>query len=806
MILFAIASAWLAGVIAAALGGAALWPLLVIGGGGLAVGFLAGGQPRLAAAVAALALVALTGVVRYEEAKPSPQPRGVAVFNGGAAVTLRGTLVDEPEERGESQRFTLRVDAYRDGGAWRATEGKVLVTAPLFPRFAYGDELELRGELLAPPSFPDFDYREYLARRGVVSLAAFPVLTRIGAGGGSEAVRALNAVRQPLSRSLKRSLPAPESALARGILMGERASIPAEVTEDFNRSGISHLVAISGYNVALVAGLAAASFAWLIGRRPATLIAMLLVVAYALAVGATPSVLRATLMGELMLGAVLAGRPGSALGAVLLAGAALTAWQPLSIDDVAFQLSFAATIGIVVLAGPLAERLRAPYGLLPEGLAATLAEQSAVTIAASVAVLPVIAAIFGRVSIVSLPANLLAVPLFPLALLASAVTAVAGAVSGDLGYLTGEGAYLPLAALIWLGHAAAALPQASVTIEGLGTLEAALLYAPLLLLAVVLARHPAPVIDAAPALRMRPALIGATALLILAAWVWSDGLTPESRQLAVTILDVGQGDAILIQAPGGRRVLIDGGPAGERLMEALGGELPAGARRIDLVVLTHGQDDHVSGLVTALERFDVGAVLAGPLPGSSAAYQAWRDALAQRRLPLRLALAGDRVDLGGGARLEVLAPGARPVRGAGDDQNDNSVVLRLVYGEVSFLLTGDLGAAGEAALLARGGDLRATVLKVAHHGSDSSTTPSFLAAVRPRLAVVSVGGGNGYGHPSPSTELALRLAGVAELRTDANGRVRLTTDGRELRVHYQRGGLRAKVGGLPTEALTASRR
>lgn len=202
-------------------------------------------------------------------------------------------------------------------------------------------------------------------------------------------------------------------------------------------------------------------------------------------------------------------------------------------------------------------------------------------------------------------------------------------------------------------------------------------------------------------------------------------------------------------------------------------------------MLTHAQDDHVSGLVEVLQRYDVGAVLTGSLPGKTAAYRAWLDELERAGVPVSAAQAGQRIELGQGARLEVLAPAPQPLAGTEDDLNNNSVVLRLVYRQASFLLTGDLEAEGEAALLNAPFEVRSTVLKVGHHGSDGSTTQRFLDAVGPSLAVVSAGAENMFGHPSPTTRL--RLAGVPLLRTDANGDVRLETDGTSLWVESPRG-------------------
>jgi competence protein ComEC len=269
----------------------------------------------------------------------------------------------------------------------------------------------------------------------------------------------------------------------------------------------------------------------------------------------------------------------------------------------------------------------------------------------------------------------------------------------------------------------------------------------------------------------------------LAVIVWAGVFSGASGRLRVTVLDIGQGDAILIETPAGHNILVDGGPSEAAIMQALGRALSPRVRRIDLVVLSHGQDDHVTGLVSVLERYSVGSVLVPPLPGGSASYTAWEAEVAQENVPVRQA-AGGWIDLGRGVRLEVLAPPDPPLRGTADDLNSNSIVLRLVYGDLSFLLTGDLSAEGEEALLRTGVDLRSEVLKLGHHGSDGSSTPAFLAAVRPAVAVVSAGASNSFGHPSPST--ILRLGATPLLRTDRNGSVRFETDGKRLWADVER--------------------
>jgi competence protein ComEC len=253
------------------------------------------------------------------------------------------------------------------------------------------------------------------------------------------------------------------------------------------------------------------------------------------------------------------------------------------------------------------------------------------------------------------------------------------------------------------------------------------------------------------------------------------------------VLDVGQGDAILIEAPDGRRVLVDGGPSGDALVQALGEALPASEREIDLVVLTHAQDDHVTGLVELLRVYEVSQVLEGPLAGETGAYGAWREVVDAEGAIRHRASAGQVIEVGD-VRIEVVAPDGVI---AGGDANENSVVLRVVYGEVTFLLTGDLGEEGEAALLDAGFELGSTVLKVGHHGSDGATTRPFLDAVSPAVAVVSAGEGNAFGHPAPG--LRLRLGEVPLFRTDRNGSVRFETDGTSVWVAPERGSFSSGV-------------
>jgi competence protein ComEC len=806
--------AWLLGLVAASLATHTPWPLALLGPGlGIAAAFSTRRPAPLALGLVA-GLLILGGMWRYEQARPPTEPGGIAAFNDGPAVRFRALVSDEPDERGQSARIRLSAREVWVDGAWEETSGGVLLRRDLLPHYRYGDLLEVEGKLETPPVLEDFDYRDYLARQGIVSLADYPRVSLLESGQGNPLLEVVHGVRRHLSDALAVSLPDPEASLAQGILLGSRSALGPSLTTDLNNTSLSHLIAISGYNVTVVAGLVIGSLAWLLGRRKAALAALLAIAAYTILTGASPSVVRAAIMGGLFLTATLVGRPGSALTAIVLAAALMTAQQPLVVHDVSFQLSFAATVGLVYLSPAIQVRIRqalsplvGPPERLQRGVAGMAVENLAVTLAAIAASLPIIALNFQRISLVAPLANLLVLPAFPLMLLLSGLDAVAGAVWAPLGNIAAWAAWPLLAYLVAVASRLADLPLAALEVPGFGMGHAALLYAAIGLLAwwiqpsrpgqALLVRAfsltASPARRAAAPLRLVPTPWLAGSLGLAAGLLWWAALTPSSDRLTVTVMDVGQGDAILIESPAGYRILVDGGPSGRAISEDLGREMSFWDKSFDLVVLTHPEEDHLNGLVTVLERYDVKHILASPIETDSAAYDAWLQAAEHEGAPYYQAAPGEWFDLGRGARLEVLGPPTEPIEEGDDPLNNNCVVLRLTWGEVSFLLTGDLEKAGEEALLSEGRDLRSTVLKVAHHGAADATSDSLLAAVQPAVAVISVGADNTYGQPSP--QVLERLGDSLVYRTDLNGRVKLSTDGERLWVEVER---------TPTATATAS--
>ena len=271
-------------------------------------------------------------------------------------------------------------------------------------------------------------------------------------------------------------------------------------------------------------------------------------------------------------------------------------------------------------------------------------------------------------------------------------------------------------------------------------------------------------------------------LLLVAILVWIAAITTPDTKLHVFFLDVGQGDAILIQTPSHHNILIDGGPSPEAITTELGSRLTFWGRTIDLVVLTHPHDDHIAGLVEVLRRYEVKQVLEIGMKYESPAYSEWLKLIEEKGIKRTIAEAGQRIELGAGIWLDILHPPGDFLQDTDSDVDNNGVVLRLVYGEISFLLTADIYQEGEQCLLGQGVELESTVLKVAHHGADTSSSPSFLDAVSPQLAVISVGEDNLYNLPDQEVRdrLEQRLGQDRVYLTSERGTVELISDGHKL--------------------------
>ncbi|GAB4539840.1 MAG: DNA internalization-related competence protein ComEC/Rec2 [Anaerolineae bacterium] len=752
--------------------------------------------PRLAA-LCALALIA--GAARLLWATPRFGPGDLAYYNDQGQVRLVGVVADEPDVRDSFQNLRLRAESMtrlasdgETGGEELAVKGTVLVRAPRYPARAYGERLAVTGELETPPIFEGFDYRDYLARQGVYAMIRRPQIELIEAGRGSPFWAALYAFKARAQETIAQILPEPYAALLTGILLGVETGIPRPLYERFNATGTSHIIVISGFNIAIVAGLFMLVGTRLFGKRRAAWVAIAGIVLYTLLVGADAAVVRAAIMGGLFVLALYLGRQTEVRTSLVLAAFVMTALNPYALWDVGFQLSFAATAGLIWLTPPL-ERvaecgLRALVGRQHVRAGMRLVSEAVlVTLAAQIATGPLVVYHFGRLSLISLLTNLLILPVQPLVMTAGGLATLAGMLWLPAGKVIGWLAWLPLAWSVWVVDWTVTVPFASLALGSFSPWLLAIIYTGLILIVWWANRSPpSEEVEAYPPVSGRLSL--STRLLfsggvLTVALVWLAVASLPDNRLHVAFLDVGQGDAILITTPHGQQMLIDGGPSAAVTLWQMGRHIPFWDRSLDLVVNTHPEADHLTGLPEVLRRYRVDQVILPDVGNDTSLYAAWQTALAAEGAMLTPAQAGMRLSSGDGVWVEVLHPGL--VSGS-DRLNDHSVVLRVGLGRVSFLLPGDIEADMERKLAGESVSLGATVLKAPHHGSNTSSCEPFLAAVDPQVAVVSVGADNTFGHPSP--EVLARYAGhnIPVLRTDELGSIEFVTDGERLWVKARR--------------------
>jgi competence protein ComEC len=562
-------------------------------------------------------------------------------------------------------------------------------------------------------------------------------------------------IRDRAADGLGRGMPSREAALARGFVLGEDEEVDEATREDFRRSGLSHLLAVSGQNVTLLALLAMPLLGALgIPLRERLLWVLALIFVYVPVAGAGPSIQRAGVMGALGILATLGGRRGSRLYALALAAVVTLAIDPGIAADVGWQLSFAAVLGILLLASPLRRALVERLG--PGRWRRALAEGVAVTVAATLATAPLVAFHFETFSTTTLLANVLALPAVAPAMWLGMCSAGLAQLPGlPLEPLNGLNALL-LAYIAQIASwcAAPEWAELEVRLGGIGLIAA---YLGLGLGLVFCWRS--------------PRLAFAVAALALACWfpVPSPGGAAEGplRGLRVQVLDVGQGDAILLRPPGAPPILVDGGPPGGGLARKLG---EAGVDGLGAVVITHDQSDHAGGVEDLLGAFPVERVLF-----ARARRQLVSQAVSAGVDPERIA-AGQELR-SGALRLRVLWPPLELLgaASAGQDPNQLSLVMEARWRHFSMLLAAD--AEAEAVPIEPG---PVDVLKVAHHGSEDAGLSGLLERAQPRLAVISVGEENSYGHPAASTLATLRRHRVPTVRTDEEGDVVIDVDARSI--------------------------
>lgn len=798
----------------AALGcGSPTWPAWTALLAALGVGLFLGWKRPRCRRGAALLLFLVLGALRYQQAPFDPcfGADDLAYYRGAlerpAWATVTGVVQRPPEEIDSRQRIRLRAESLTldRGQPSLPVGGSAMFALDRYPGLRYGDRIAVRGRLEAPPVFAGFDYREYLARHGVHTVIQQPEVTLLGRDAGSGFWQGLYLLRLQAQQVIARLLPEPEAGLLTGILLGVESGIDRDLYDEFNRTGVSHIIVISGFNITIISGLMTALFARLFGPRRAVLPVMLSILLYVLLVGADAAVVRAGIMGILVVWATALQRQSTAMVSLFAAGFVMTLLNPLTLWDVGFQLSFVATLSLILFATPMtrwfesAVRRRVPAAIA-HPLIGFLDDALIVTLAATALTLPLIAYYFGRVSVVAPLTNLLVLPVQPpvmvwggLAVLVGLPATLHPALEAVLWPVARALAAIPWLALHWtvlVVRALASCPFASAQVHlGVAGLWGYFGLVGLLLLA----RHPSFPLLAAVVRRIkrtvassRMTTIVATLLLVAAVLLLAALRSQPDGRLHVHVLALEQGEAVLIVTPDGQQALIDGGASATALLAELGRLMPFYDRTLELVVLTHAGDQRVAGLAGLPERFTIRQALQAPFPYPSAAYTSWLAGLRDQGTTVVPAQAGARLLLGHSVSLDVLHPGPEPAldRQGAPDPDANALVLRLSYGDTSLLLLGDAPRTVQDELAAAGLVQPATAVVLAQGGGLAGFSQALLNAAQPRLGVVVTPRDDRWRRLAPAVEAAWK-AQVGEAgwrRTDLAGPVNLASDGRQVTV------------------------
>jgi len=752
--------------------------------------------------LAALGIVLFVGAAVYTYSSLySVDDDNIRFYNDTGALELKGVVSTMPDVRDMSTRLTLDAQEIKLEEDWQPVTGKVLVTVPRYPEFQYGDLVSITGELQTPLTYDDFDYRGYLEHKGIYAVVYYPKIEFLSSGHGVAPLAWIYNLRATLSEKLAEILPEPQASLAQGILLGMRGNIPADLNENFTRSGAAHLLAISGQNLAIMAGILLAIGLWIFGRKRYLYVWMALVVIwfYTVITGMDPPVVRGAIMASVFLFAEVLGRQRSGFAALMFTAAVMVAVNPYILGDVSFQLSFLAMVGLI-LVYPIFKDLTTRLitsRLGNEGFFSStitlMIDSFSVTLASIIAVWPVIAYYFGIFSFAGPLATFLITPVFPVIVILGTLAALFGLASIAVAQFFGWLVWPFLTYMIAVVNGLGSPSFASVEIQSFNPYIILVYYIVLVLLIWLHSRRSKVrnlFAGASGVMRAGVSIAGGfrdklkwavIPLFIAAILVAYTAATLPDDKLRVSFLDVGQGDAILIQK-GNTRILIDGGPSPRDISLELSNRMPYWDRSIDIAVLTHPHQDHLAGLLEVLRRYDVGQVLYPATTSETPLYKEWVRFIGEAGVEGKVAISGQCIDLGDGVSLEVLWPSLKPITGSESDMDNNSVVVLLKSGDISFLLTGDARSEAEWELIRARANIQGTVIKVGHHGSSTSTIPQFLAVANPQLAVISVGASNSYNLPDEDVILGLEeWVGKSNVyRTDLHSTITFVTDGTRL--------------------------
>jgi competence protein ComEC len=752
-------TSFLAGIVLASQVALPLWIWLLLAVVVTGALFLLRRQPNwLLRFLFAAICILLLGSARFQASQQVIGPDDLAYSNDtGNVVEVRGVLEKPVLQKDGYVELLVRAEeiTFPNGTSQQIT-GLLLARTESGANLNYGDRLLLSGELTTPAVYEDFSYRDYLARKNVYTLIPFAAVEKLESGKGNPIWATLYALRQHGVETLYRIYPAREASLLAGILLGDESGISQSVQTAFNNTGTRHIIAISGFNISIIAGLFLALFGKLLGARRGAWAAGIGIGIYTLLVGADAAVVRAAIMGILALVALQTGRQSFALNALAFSAAMMALVNPLVIWDVGFQLSFAATLGIILYAEPF--RTRVDQWLLNhmhadwvKRLSRPINDYLLLTIAATVTTLPILLFYFHRLSLFSFPANILILPVQPALMVLGGISVLAGMILLPLGQLIAFLGWLPVAYTIRIVEILASLPGAA---QSLASFPLSVVFIYFAILAVVSIPG---IWKRIKTIRIQP-LIPLVILATITVWVWNSALASPDGKLRLTLLNV-PGEALLIQTPGGRTILINSGESSNELLASLSREIPFG-QDLDWFILAGRRDNQIGGIGGAFDRLSPAAhgyAISDPELGEQFGDETG--------LPSQL-LPGDRLDLGNGASLEVISLG---IRGA---------VLELSWQNFQALLPLGLDFEQMEELNFGAAVGQVDLLLLADGGYPPLNPPEWIANLSPATAWVATDADN-------KVPLAIESQ-IPIYSTRQNGWIQAITDGKNMWLEVER--------------------
>ncbi|HEX9838921.1 MAG TPA: ComEC/Rec2 family competence protein [Anaerolineales bacterium] len=718
------------------------------------------------------------GAARYQFSVPKFDAFHIAYYNDrDYDLLITGTLAEPPDYRDNYTNLRLDVEKVDTGDRDLPAQGLILVRASNNQIFHYGDRLRLRGQLKTPPENEDFSYRDYLAAQHIHSYMSSAEVTVLPGKGGNPISAALYAIKEKSLDNIYRLFPDPESSLLAGILLGVDTGLTQELQQAFKNTGTAHIIAISGFNMSIIAGLFVVFFSRFLGPRRGAALAILGIILYTILVGGGAAVVRAAIMGSLALFARQVGRRQFALNTLLAVALLMCLWNPLYIWDVGFQLSFFATLGLILYAEPFSQFAN---GIITKYFPASTAERFAelfsefvlLTLAAQLTTIPIMAYHFQRISLVSFIANPFILPPQPAVMILGGLAVLLSLVWFPLGQIAAWVAWPFVVYTIRMVELFDRVPHGTLFLGELSIWFVILFYAALLSLTFGGARIQAGIESLKERQTNAPVGIGLVILTLALLLVWRAAVAVPDKLLHVTFLDVGSADALLIKSPSGKSVLVNGGPSVSTLADEMGRRLSSFNRRLDWLIVAGTEEDDLAALPRVIERYPPDAVLWSGNTQASFSSRVLNEYLSLQDILVTTAEPEQVLDLGEGATLRVLTTGPR------------GAVLLIEWESFRALLP--IGMSFEALdeLREGAGVGPVSVLALADSGYAASNPPEWITNLNPELVVLSVDAADQNG--MPDREVLEVVEDYALLRTDLNGWIEITTNGKQMWVNVER--------------------